>query len=83
MAIDKDKITRRIFRQLPNIGIANKVGNEDSQTVKMIELIVHEIVNEIINNGEVIVYDANSIGVGYAGTPVNSKLAGIGRGTIK
>jgi CRISPR/Cas system-associated protein endoribonuclease Cas2 len=82
VAINKEKITNRILKRLPRIGIATTVGNEESQTAKMIEIIVNEIVNEIVNSGEVIVFEANSIGVGYAGTPVNSRLTGFGKGKI-
>lgn len=82
MAINKDNVIQRVVNQLPSMGIDTEVGGEDSHTVKLIEAIVTEIINELIRNGEVIVVEANSIGQSAAG-PVNTNLVQPGRGIIR
>ena len=55
MPINSRRPTQRIISRLRSIGIDDKVGGGDSHTAKLVELIVESILEEIVNNGEVII----------------------------
>lgn len=55
MAINSERVSKRVVSSLRSIGIDDKVGTEDSHTVKLINIIVDAILDEIVNNGEVII----------------------------
>lgn len=55
MPISSKRVSDRIIRRLNSIGIDEKVGNSESHTAKLVRLIVDSILDEILNNGEVII----------------------------
>lgn len=82
MAISRENVIQRVVNQLPRMGIATEVEGEKSHTVRLVEAIVTEVINELLRNGEVVVVEANSIGQSAAG-PVNTTLIQPGRGIIR
>ena len=55
MPINSNRPIKRVKSKLRSIGIDDKVGGEDSHTAKLIELIIEAVLEEIINNGDVII----------------------------
>lgn len=55
MSINADRAADRVVRRLKSIGIDDKVGNADSHTAVLVRLIVDAVLEEVVNNGEVII----------------------------
>jgi len=52
MALDADKIARRVIRKLDGIGIRSKVGGNESETAQLVRLIMVEIVSALHSEAE-------------------------------
>lgn len=55
MPVNSKRAADRVVRRLRSIGIGDKVGNEESHTATLVRLIVDAVLDEIVNNGEVII----------------------------
>lgn len=72
-------IAQRIIGQLEDIGIKSKVGNENSHTAKLVEIIVREIITAIQTDAEV----STMVQVTTQGTPTMHTGTGSGVGNVK
>lgn len=75
MSINSDRVANKVIKKLKSIGIDDKVGIEESHTAKMIRLIIDAILEEIVNNGEVVIHNLP------VSTPIGPGL-GNGKGDI-
>lgn len=55
MPINSKRVGDKVVHKLDRIGIDSKVGTSESHTSLLVRMIVDEILNEIVNNGEVII----------------------------
>lgn len=55
MPINPKRPANRVISKLRSIDIDDKVGNDESQTAKLVRFIVEAVLEEITNNGEVII----------------------------
>ena len=55
MPINSRRAADKVVRKLKSIGIDDKVGSGESHTAKLIRLIVEAVLEEVVNNGEVVI----------------------------
>ena len=55
MSINADRAADRVVRRLRSIGIDDKVGRDESHTAVLVRLIIDAVLEEVVNNGEVII----------------------------
>jgi len=79
MALNANKLTKRIVSQLDSIGIESKVGDGPSHTAELVRLIVEGVITEIITNGNVLIVN---VPVQTIGTPTNHSGFANGLGSI-
>ena len=84
MAIDADRVTRKVVGKLKDIGINPEYNGIPSHTSNLVYLIVKEILDEITRYGEVSTV-VNTTGISnHPGTPESHQGTGYGKpGSIK
>ena len=55
MSINADRAADRVVRRLRSIGIDDQVGDKESHTAILVRLIIDAVLEEVVNNGEVII----------------------------
>ena len=55
MSINTERAANRVVRRLRSIGIDDRVGEAESHTAILVRLIIDAVLEEIVNNGEVII----------------------------
>lgn len=55
MSINADRAANRVVSRLRSIGIDDRVGADESHTAILVRLIIDAVLDEITNNGEVII----------------------------
>lgn len=55
MPINSKRAADRVVRQLKSIGIDDMVGASESNTAQLVRLIIDAVLDEVVNNGVVII----------------------------
>ena len=55
MSINAERAADKVVRKLRSIGIDEHVGRGESHTAILVRIIVEAVLDEVVNNGEVII----------------------------
>ncbi len=79
MPINSKRAADKVVSKLRSLGIDERVGRQESHTALLVREIVKAVLEEVVNNGEVIIIN---LPVQTAGSPTNHTGVGNGKGDI-